>query len=617
MITAAKKFHLTFTALSISKEIQLQMPVWNHLAMTDANLERIRKKKNTSCLRQNHRVKTVLDILQIAHRTSTNYRRPHILNPSGVGRKNCGCPPCQRDRNEFHCRNPGECIETAKLILQCIPPKWNPEVENLDHCDTLALTEEEQLANKGVGDDKTLTFDPDYRLTDMSHGFRIFASDDYLQQTAAKRYGSLLTNGDELEAQIHARVSKPGQANSEMTALIHLRQPNQVDQTLALRLSFTEWDLYPSFNTALLGGLLHIISSTPLNTPLKVFTTSDFLGKTFVKNRCDIEKHPLEPNFRLVQTVISRLNERTARTRFTQSKVTDAFLLQHLPPHTILLDAASDLMFSLPGIRLKAGNQRLFTKVIMDIKGKLRPPRKSTTCNLERIRCSLGDEFKFYPSDSAIWRSMRCTDINRLTRNFLWKCVHETFHVGLFWDKVNNFEHFGECSLCRVPETMEHILLDCNSPSVHTIWQLAEFIWSQRYRDWPSLNWGLLLGCSLSKFKSNRGKAIRGKNRFFTIIVSSSMQLIWTLRNERVLERKPTTTTEARNRWLAVINAALTRDRILANKARFGKFSRNKRLVLETWSGVLHNEEALPEDWICAKEVLVGIRPAARNNGVG
>ncbi|KAK6988585.1 hypothetical protein R3P38DRAFT_3409329 [Favolaschia claudopus] len=229
----------------------------------------------------------------------------------------------------------------------------------------------------------------------------------------------------------------------------------------------------------------------------------------------------------------------------------------------------SDVLIA--GDPIKAGNQRLFTKVIMDIKGKLRPPRKSTTCNLERIRCSLGDEFKFYPSDSAIWRSLRCTDINRLTRNFLWKC--------LFWDKVNNFEHFGQCSQCHVPETMEHILLDCNSPCVRSIWQLAQLIWSRRYRDWPSLNWGILLGCSLSKFKSNRGKAFRGKNRFFTIIVSSSMQLIWTLRNERVLERKTTTTTEARNH------------RILANKARFGKFSRNKRLVLETWSGVLHNED--------------------------
>ena len=127
-----------------------------------------------------------------------------------------------------------------------------------------------------------------------------------------------------------------------------------------------------------------------------------------------------------------------------------------------------------------------------------------------------------------------------------------------------------------------------------------------------------LLGCGLVRFLSPKGQAVPAQNRFFTIIVSTSMHLIWNLRNERVFETNTYASDhEIHNRWVSLINCALKRDQLLANRASFGSHAIKKQLVLNTWSGTLLHEDSLPDDWIRTKGVLVGIRPIAPKIGVG
>ncbi|KAJ7702672.1 hypothetical protein B0H17DRAFT_923091, partial [Mycena rosella] len=125
--------------------------------------------------------------------------------------------------------------------------------------------------------------------------------------------------------------------------------------------------------------------------------------------------------------------------------------------------------------------------------------------------------------------------------------------------------------------------------------------------EWPTLSWGLILGCNLARFKSNKGILIREKGRLFAIIVSAAWHLIWKLRVNRVirhLAQKPLEPYHGllgeniHNLWLKTMNAALTRDRILTNKTRFGPLSFKKQLVLDTWSVLLMDEDSLPDDWI-------------------
>ncbi|KAJ7735929.1 hypothetical protein B0H16DRAFT_1326772, partial [Mycena metata] len=61
-------------------------------------------------------------------------------------------------------------------------------------------------------------------------------------------------------------------------------------------------------------------------------------------------------------------------------------------------------------------------------------------------------------------------NIDRLTRNFLWKCLHNTFHVGRFWEHVDNLESLAQCQICRVQDSLEHIMLECEAPGQHQVW---------------------------------------------------------------------------------------------------------------------------------------------------
>ncbi|KAF8161790.1 hypothetical protein K438DRAFT_1618993 [Mycena galopus ATCC 62051] len=155
-------------------------------------------------------------------------------------------------------------------------------------------------------------------------------------------------------------------------------------------------------------------------------------------------------------------------------------------------------MFVNPGILLKEGTQRAFRKIIMSLQHS--PTRKSTEINLERIKCSISEQFKVHPTTEAIWSAIRSKPIPRLTRNFLWKCMHNIYRVGPFWDLIPNLEILGRCFACEAPESMEHILLECGKPGQGEVWRLAENLWQLRYSDWLKLNWGLLLGCGLARF---------------------------------------------------------------------------------------------------------------------
>ncbi|KAJ6602576.1 hypothetical protein DFH09DRAFT_899479 [Mycena vulgaris] len=170
-------------------------------------------------------------------------------------------------------------------------------------------------------------------------------------------------------------------------------------------------------------------------------------------------------------------------------------------------------MFTNPGILLQHGSQHMFTKMIRSMRDS--PTRKAATYNLERIRCCIDETFRYQPTDSAIWTLIRSRNIYRLTQNFLWKCMHNIYRVGSFWDHIPNLEMLGQCPFCRVPKSLEHIMLECDAPGQQQVWRLTETLWKFRYAVWPKLNWGLILGCGLARFKSARGKISPAQNRFF------------------------------------------------------------------------------------------------------
>ncbi|KAJ6474865.1 hypothetical protein C8R45DRAFT_834689, partial [Mycena sanguinolenta] len=144
-------------------DVKLQMPIWKHPGMKKDLYQRACRRDSATCLRQKHGVQLVSDAREIAARCTTVARKPHQVNPPGIGRKNCGCPSCYQDRTVLGCDHPGQCVETAKMLINSILPKWNPDMPNGDLCDDLALTDEEHALNgRPLQADQIMIFDPNF-----------------------------------------------------------------------------------------------------------------------------------------------------------------------------------------------------------------------------------------------------------------------------------------------------------------------------------------------------------------------------------------------------------------------------------------------------------------------
>jgi len=192
--------------------------------------------------------------------------------------------------------------------------------------------------------------------------------------------------------------------------------------------------------------------------------------------------------------------------------------------------------------------------------------------------------------------------------------MHDGYKVGDYWDGKNEVEIRGRCHRCHVPESMEHILLECEETGQREIWDLAETMWKSREGtpEWKQMSVGAILSCGLTKWCDKEGRPDKGLSRFYRILVSEASYTIWKLRNERVIQHGGEighTQKTVKNRFISAINERLTFDRLQTNRRRWGKKAISVGLVLGTWRGSLHDEQNLPENWIRESGVLVGILP--------
>ncbi|KAJ6579277.1 hypothetical protein B0H10DRAFT_1835959 [Mycena sp. CBHHK59/15] len=228
-------------------------------------------------------------------------------------------------------------------------------------------------------------------------------------------------------------------------------------------------------------------------------------------------------------------------------------------------------MFASPG--------NTFITGVAEIIKRLSPmtQHKSMFVNLDRIQCSIKDFSQYTPSNEVIWKSIRSVTLHCLTREFFWKSL---FRVGDFWLHINTLEIRGQCHVCNVPESLEHITLECDAPGQRLIWNLMRQLWSKKYSQWPTLNWGLILGCNLARFKSDQGAILPEKVRLFAILVSLAWHLIWNLRRGRVIETPDRIQTNLviHNQWLNTINAACQQSDTLGGRRKSGTFYQDEEV---------------------------------------
>ncbi|KIN92832.1 hypothetical protein M404DRAFT_172482, partial [Pisolithus tinctorius Marx 270] len=326
----------------------------------------------------------------------------------------------------------------------------------------------------------------------------------------------------------------------------------------------------------------------------------------------------------IYRSIVATLRQRSARTllqawsaktpRRERLAASDLAKTAFTSPTMTEYDISLDPRFTIRGLRLAIGTQRIFHQALTvhHAAGDLEIKRQ-TKINLALTQHAVRRLWGSTPPESKVWKSIRDKDLPRNLRNFLWKSLHDCYKIGEYWLKIPAYEMRGTCLLCGETESMPHILTECTrSPFRTIIWPLAERLWSMRGSQWPVINFGTILGAGLADFRHDGRRQI-GESRLFTILVLESAHLIWKLRCDWVINKGTTesipTHDEIHNKWVHAINLRLKFDRLQTDVKRYGSKAIKQDVVLKTWSGILLNENNLPNNWIWKSGVLVGITP--------
>ncbi|TBU42488.1 hypothetical protein BD309DRAFT_896175, partial [Dichomitus squalens] len=160
LVATAAKFDVRLDGLAIAREIQREIPMWFH---PHVDLDLMAKHasnttRETRCLKSYHKLVTVGDFDSLA---ACEAAGNHVRN------NNCRCDTCESQRAQTGCRHPQNCFAKAKLLLDLLPPKWDPRAPQPEDHEEAPETEEEE--------DNVVLFDPRVTVSGtVADAFRIF-----------------------------------------------------------------------------------------------------------------------------------------------------------------------------------------------------------------------------------------------------------------------------------------------------------------------------------------------------------------------------------------------------------------------------------------------------------
>ncbi|KAJ7019152.1 hypothetical protein C8F04DRAFT_1324243 [Mycena alexandri] len=358
---------------------------------------------------------------------------------------------------------------------------------------------------------------------------------------------------------------------------------------------------HTAFNAETAAALLTIQRTHP-GTPLNIYCAKESVRKTVIKKLSDMEDRA-KTWFRTAED---------AETSSDKAGYAGAAQLAQEGCRRPMPDQVSTVVppeMVLKGLKLSKLTQALAYAAIKETKEI--PFRRATDNRVKQVQLATKQNFNRLPAPPEIWKSIRHKDFTRQTRNFLWKSMHDAHHIGKFWKHIPECGDREICQFCGETEDLEHIVLKCNRPGQQQVWELAKELWLKKHSMWPNLSIGAILGCGLASITNEKGHHLPGASRFYRILISESLFIIWKIRNDCVIGNGgvPLPVNEIRNKWLFTMNQRLDLDRVLSNRLKYGAVSIRPLLVLQTWASTLKNEVELPQNWLIGPRVLVGIEP--------
>ncbi|KNZ73963.1 hypothetical protein J132_09038, partial [Termitomyces sp. J132] len=257
------------------------------------------------------------------------------------------------------------------------------------------------------------------------------------------------------------------------------------------------------------------------------------------------------------------------------------------------------------GAKLASITQALAYKSILE--SQLAPEQKGTITHLDMTRWATKERTGDLPQDITIWKSLRSKHLTRDIRNFLWKCMHNTYKLGKYWENIPDCSERATCPRCRIEESLDHILTECEVSGQEEVWTMVRTIFEKNGADSTKPSLGDILGCAIEMKIGHLGP-----KRFRIIIMSEAAHTIWKARCEwRIGRGSDPEQTLSKKEISMKLKTALSQriklDCLATDTERFGKRAVETGLVRETWKHLLPEGSTPSRAWRKITAVLVGI----------
>lgn len=604
MLKIAKKYGIRQESTTIQPEALRNMPIWNHNE-AEKSIRRLAHGRYAKCLQEKHKVRTVGDMMREAEKMKTQGHEDH---------PQCQCTSCNETGWEMWCDRPFECYKRAKAILEKIPPKWIPDVDTLNGANI------ENEEDNNLPQDTLRIPSAPQTSNNISETFRVFTRGRKSNRRPRKKGNQEDPESEPNNITVYTRTYRAGKGKKVKVAIGTIVVDGESTEHRKMRPSRKN---IKGNETAHLIAIHDAIQKAPPNAILTIESESPTTHHTLTRTLEDSENKGYlnTEHSRRIRAIHAEVRQRNGPT-YLRLK-TDINGLgreaKNLAKSALDDDSTDEPTekvtreWRVTGARLNTITQSLAYKHIRRIKMKTYKPRHDTKKTLKRVQKEIKKHLHTEVNESEIWKTIRHKDITRTTRYFLWMVIHNAYMIGSNWDRQGFSEEYQErgiCQKCKTKESMEHILFQCKAKGRKTTWKEAKGIWKRKTNtEWPEPCLGTIVGGKYANFETAKDENQEPLRRLYSILMTETAHLVWKMRCERVInnEGKEHTKAEARNRLYAAINKRLELDREMTNP-RYERKALKKSVVIQTWKGLLQNEENLPTDWISASSgVLVGI----------
>ncbi|GLB44704.1 putative RNA-DNA hybrid ribonuclease activity [Lyophyllum shimeji] len=523
----AEKYGLRPEGLAFSKDIVRARPIWYH-SDADRRIRLLNRGAASNCLKDNHAVWTVGDAERLAHQLDLPY---HRASPE------CECVACMEAELQEGCMNPHGCFYKAKVLLDTLPPKWDPRAVLEDEQPTEESNEEWTMFKRHLVTEGT-----------VAEIFRIFTNGEVSNELPDMRFNAAPEHS--VVVATDGSCTRNGEENAVAGAGVFCEKAHPLNSCTKVPV-----ELLQSNQTAELFALKVAVEDTPTDMELGIEMDSEYTKNQVTRHlkKNEDEGYIGVANADLIRTTVARLRQRKASTKMkwvkghaghTRNEGADklAELATQLEP---LNDPNMNIepTLKVTGAKLTKVTQALAYKAIRArrlTKLRSKPPRSRTVENLQKVKHTIKSGFDLSPTDASVWKAIRNKDFSRQSRYWLWMSMHDAYMIGSHWLRPKYSQEYQARAFCEHDgqlETMEHILTDCETPGQKEVWEEAKRLWSRkREGDWFEPSLGVILGSPLAAFKDEGGNKLAGDTRLYRILMAESAYLIWKMSSQSLAQ---------------------------------------------------------------------------------